>query len=149
MPNWCDNRLRIFGPPDEIEKFQRQATGHAPWLSEHERQTTAPSPLNFHRLLPVPAEVLAQHNGDVLEKWQVANWGTKWEADETELVDEWDTGVCYGFNTAWSPPIALLKSIGPNWPTLKFLLHYEELGCAFVGVCKVEDATCEDHCLNI
>lgn len=149
MPNWCENRLRIFGPEADLEKFKQQAVGHAPWLTDKETLSLPPSPLNFHNLLPVPLHVLALGDGDAVEKWQRANWGAKWEADETELIDESDSQLCYAFNTPWAPPIALLKSIGPDWPTLTFLLDYEEPGERFVGLCKVVDAVCEDHCFNL
>ena len=149
MPNWCENRLRVFGPQADLEKFKQQAVGQAPWLSEQELLATQPSPLNFHSLLAVPLHVLATKDTNALEAWQLANWGTKWEANQAELMDESDTQLSYGFDTAWSPPVELLKRIGPDWPTLTFLLHYEEPGERFVGICKMEDATCEDHCLNL
>lgn len=149
MPNWCENRLRIFGPETDLEKFKRQALGHAPWLTEQETLSLPPSPLNFHNLLPVPLHVLALGDGDALEKWQQVNWGAKWEASNVELMDESDTQLSYGFDTAWSPPIELLKRISPDWPTLKFLLHYEEPGEALYGLCKVTDDVCEDHRLHL
>jgi hypothetical protein len=147
MPNWCENRLRIFGPQADIEKFQQLAVGHPPWLNEQERQTNQPSPLNFHSLLPVPAEII--NLGTELEKWQLDYWGTKWEAAEVLLLDASATGLSYQFDTAWSPPIALFKSIGPQWPTLTFRLNYEELGCGFIGLCKVVGDNCVDECFNV
>jgi hypothetical protein len=149
MPNWCDNRLRVFGPPDDIEKFRQQAAGHAPWCSEADRRCLPPPPFSFHSLLPVPLHVLSGQDANAMAAWQLANWGAQWEPDETELLDEWDTGLSYAFNTPWLPPVKLLKSIGPEWPTLKFLLHYEEPGEQFYGLCKVADDVCEDHCLNL
>jgi hypothetical protein len=109
-------------------------------LTDQETLALDPSPLSFHHLLPVPLHVLAHPDGDELEKWQRANCGT---------IDESDSQLCYAFNTPWSPPIALLKTIGPDWPTLKFLLHYEEPGESYYGLCKVVDRVCEDHCLNL
>ena len=148
MPNWCENRLRIFGPEADLEKFQQQAVGHPLWLNEQERQTNQPSPLNFHSLLPVPDEII--NLGIALEDWQVEHWGTKWEAAEVLLLDN-NTGIAlsYQFDTAWSPPIALFKTIGPQWPTLTFRLNYEELGCGFIGLCKVVGADCVDECFNV
>lgn len=98
-------------------------------------------------LLPVPAEVLSL--GTELENWQVEHWGTKWEAAEVLLLDASATGLNYQFDTAWSPPIALLKAIGPQWLTLTFRLNYEELGCAFIGLCKVVGADCVDECFSV
>ena len=147
MPNWCENRLRIFGPEADLEKFQQQAVGHPLWLNEQERQTNQPSPLNFHSLLPVPDEII--NLGIALEDWQVEHWGTKWEAAEVLLLDNTGIALSYQFDTAWSPPIALFKTIGPQWPTLTFRLNYEELGCGFIGLCKVVGADCVDECFNV
>ena len=147
MPNWCENRLRISGPEADLKKFQQQAIGHAPWMSAAEQQASQPSQLNFHSLLPVPAEVLNLGTG--LEDWQVKHWGTKWEAAEVLLLDASATGLSYQFDTAWSPPIALFKAIGPQWPTLTFRLNYEELGCGFIGLCKVVGDNCVDECFNV
>jgi len=116
-------------------------------MSEQERQATNPSPLNFHSLLPVPAEVLIP--GNDLEGWQLEHWGTKWEATGVLLLDHSGTGLGYQFDTAWSPPVALFKSIGPQWPTLTFRLNYEELGAGFIGLCKVVGADCVDECFNV
>ena len=147
MPNWCENRLRIFGPEADLEKFQQQAVGHPLWLNEQERQTNQPSPLNFHSLLPVPDEII--NLGIALEDWQVEHWGTKWEAAEVLLLDNTGIALSYQFDTAWSPPIALFKTIGPQWPTLTFRLNYEELGCGFIGLCKVVGDNCVDECFNV
>lgn len=148
MPNWCENRLRIFGPEADLEKFKQQAIGQAPWLKEKDWLDPA-VPLSFASLLAAPLQLIATKDTNALEKWQQANWGTKWEANNAELIDESDTQLSYGFDTAWSPPIELLKRISLDWPTLKFLLHYEEPGEGFFGLCKVADDVSEDHCLNL
>ena len=149
MPNWCKNRLRIFGPQADLATFQQQAVGHPPWLSAEERQTCQPSPLNFHSLLPMPAELIAGQDPAAMEAWQLAHWGTKCEAESANLLGNFVTVLSYEFRTAWSPPLPLLKAIGSHWPTLTFRLNYEELGCGFIGLCKVVGADCVDECFNV
>ena len=42
-----------------------------------------------------------------------------------------------GFETAWAPPLAAFSErISADFPTLTFVLHYEEPGQAFAGECE-------------
>ena len=65
------------------------------------------------------------------------------------LVDEWAGHLCYVLDTAWTPPIPFLEQLARQWPTLKFLLDYEELGMGFKGITKAVGATLEDHCIAL
>lgn len=149
MPNWCNNRLQVLGPKEDIARFKQQATGHSPWLTAEDMANTPASEFNFHSLLQVPEEIVRSGKAAAGEEWQRAHWGTKWEGDNVELVDHWETQLIYGFDTAWSPPIELLQTIGPQWPTLTFLLDYEELGMGFKGITKIQDTENEDHCISL
>jgi hypothetical protein len=80
--------------------------------------------------------------------WRVENWGTKWNASDSVIDDEseyqGDKEVMIRFDTAWSPPIPVIKIAAERFPTLRFTLTYFECGCAFHGrfVCdggEVED----------
>ncbi len=81
--------------------------------------------------------------------WEREHWGCKWGACHAELVDEWDRHLLYTFDTAWAPPLAFLKNLGPRRPELSLLLEYEELGMGFKGLCKVTGSSVEDHCLSL
>lgn len=67
--------------------------------------------------------------------WCVKNWGTKWGFCRAELVDtdEESGWIEFGFQTAWSPPIPLVKKMGEVFPELTFQLRYYEGGNAFQG----------------
>ena len=41
--------------------------------------------------------------------------------------------ISFGFDTAWSPPMAWLKMAVSLFPELEFKLHYEESGGFFAG----------------
>ena len=43
--------------------------------------------------------------------WSIANWGTKWNASETQIFDK---GI--QFNTAWSCPVSVLKELSKHIP---------------------------------
>lgn len=106
-------------------------------------------PRNFHSLVPIPREVLAAGYEKAGYDWERENWGCKWGACHAELVDEWEGHLIYTFDTAWSPPTAFLKKLGPRWPVIVCVLEYEEMGMGFKGLCKVAGESIEDHCLKL
>ena len=55
----------------------------------------------------------------------------------------------YEFYTAWSPPIEFLQNVAVQWPTLLFVLEYEEPGVAFKGLAKFQGEIHEDHCISL
>lgn len=146
MPNWCSNTLRVFGPTEDVSRFKAQATGYSPWHATTEQEQTI---LNFHSLVPVPPEILAAGYNDAGYHWERDNWGCKWGACEASLADEWEGHLSYSFETAWAPPIAFLEKLAPQWPTLKFLLDYEEMSMGFKGITKAAGASVEDHCVEL
>jgi hypothetical protein len=145
MPNWCSNTLRVIGPVEDMLKFKEQATGHSPWDNTEEREQNI---LNFHNLVPVPPEVLSAGYEQAGYEWELKNWGCKWGACSATLVDEWEGHLEYAFETAWSPPIPFLSKLALEWPTLTFLLDYEEMSMGFKGITKVAGDAVEDHCLE-
>jgi hypothetical protein len=66
-------------------------------------------------------------------EWCVANWGTKWGFCSPKLEYEDEECLEYHFDTAWSPPIPLVKKMGEMFPKLKFILKYWEPGMNFEG----------------
>lgn len=146
MPNWCNNKLAIYGQVEDVKRFREQAIGYSPWHKIKEQNQNA---LNFHSLLPVPLEVLSAGYHTSGYEWELTNWGCKWGGCPSKLVDEWEGHLEYAFDTAWSPPIAFLTHLAPLWPTLIFLLEYEEMGMGFKGITKIKGNEVEDHCLNL
>lgn len=144
MPNWCNNKLHMYGPEADTQRFKVQAIGDSPWHKEDE-----PNVLNFHSLVPIPAEVIEAGYEKAGFDWERTNWGCKWGACHVELVDEWEGHLIYTFDTPWAPPLAFLQKLGPQWPTLRFVLEYEEWGIGYKGLCKVHGDAVEDHCVNL
>ena len=152
MPNWCNNRLAVYGPEQDVKRFKEQAVGDSPWDKEEKSNIwdqEKPNALNFHSLVPIPKSVLAEGYEKAGYNWEKANWGCKWGACHAELVDEWEGHLSYAFDTAWSPPMKFLERLGPQWPTLIFLLDYEEMGMGFKGICKAKGDVVEDHCVTL
>ena len=136
MPNWTCNILTVYGPEEDIKAFRQKAIGHSPWLTASELTVDKPEPLNFHSLVPVPDELLKAGYDKAGYDWEKANWGCKWGACNAELVDEEKRWLVYQFDTAWSPPVEFIERAAKLWPTLTFLLEYEELGMCFKGIAK-------------
>ena len=146
MPNWCSNHLTVKGEHDEAQRFKNQAVGHAHWekLPDHEK----PSPLNFHSLVTIPADVLQAGYEAKGYQWECDHWGCKWGACHAELIDDNGCELFYSFDTAWAPPIAFLERAAKQWPNLTFILEYEEGGMGFKGLARFQGEQHEDHCIE-
>lgn len=70
-------------------------------------------------------------------EWSLANWGTKWNAYQTFLVERQDEQATIGFCTAWSPPLPVIDELGHQWPTLSFVLDYEDIHAGFSGTLRL------------
>ena len=49
--------------------------------------------------------------------------------------------VKFTCQSAWSPPIPVIKAMSDKFPSLKFKLKYYEMGMGFKGVYTVEGGT--------
>jgi hypothetical protein len=148
MPNSCVNKLSVRGPELEVDSFRKRAMGHSPWPRQREEEGNQGNLLNFHSLVPIPPEVLVAGYDSAGANWERQNWGCTYGAFETAIVDEWESLVVYGFQTAWSPPIQLLKTIADQFPALTFLLDYDEPDQGFKGIARFKGQTAEHHCIN-
>ena len=149
MPNWCSNKLTVRGPAADVQQFKEQAVGHSAWSNPGEIQNEPPAVLNFHSLVPIPDEVLAAGYEAAGYDWEMENWGCKWEASNTTILDEREGRVEYEFDTAWSPPMEFLEAVAKKWSNLVFVLEYEEPGMGFKGMARAQGEVCEDHCVSL
>ena len=170
MPNWCENELRITGPPEEMDRFVREAQGTARRYGPMRKDASPPEKqmLCFHKLFPVPTELLKRSYGADMEHerdlpaidgctcgadWEIKYWGCKWgvsnENCQMTTAPDDDIEAGYWFLTAWSPATGFFEHMSKMFPKLRFELTYRELGLGFKGqfiVCngKVEVDVCED-----
>ncbi len=150
MPNWCTNKLTVMGSYEDVRAFRDKAKGQSPWQRqrEMEQEEEKPNLLSFHNFVPVPQDILAAGYNMAGHLWEVANWGCKWGAYQTRIIEEWDGLVVYAFDTAWSPPIEFMEKVAKQFSTLTMLLDYEEQSMGFKGIAKFKGETKEDHCLT-
>ena len=148
MPNWCYNRINVFGNENE-EKLKEV---HEIFATERP----------FNEIYPVPdfktipnskgelpkLEQMKNPDGSILWEtynfpdgknddrwyhWCVDNWGTKWEPDmHGNEMSDYDS-LEITFNTAWSPPEGVVEKLREKFPELSFQCFYDEPGCEIAG----------------
>ena len=166
MPNWCSNQLYITGDRVSVADFIKRVT-NTPEQTEKRRQKYD----ILQNLYPTPealtntisgffgkndpekqaelevkqAENRAKYGAKDWYDWNCNNWGTKWGDEDTDLVgSEGDTKIHFYFNSAWSPPIEGIAHISKMFPSLEFVLSYEEMGMGFYGLATFDDGCCLD-----
>jgi hypothetical protein len=123
MPNWCDNRLAIAGPPKVVQALVCELQGPN-------------GVLDFETLLPTPSDLIVAEPqrilpGDPTEfpdwyAWRHENWGVKWNAAEASRIGYGRTGrVRYRFFTAWGPPAEYLDFVAQRYPEVSMSLTFD------------------------
>jgi hypothetical protein len=107
MPNWTQNTLEVEGTKEDCKKFLAH-------MGEE---------MDFNKVIPMPEEV------DTRE-WSIENWGTKWNACDSEPVETHiyangkSVTLTYKFNTAWDTPREVITALWEKWPDLEFFGGY-------------------------
>ena len=149
MPNWCYNRITIYGDSEteaklkEIEEiFEKEnpfneiypipdfknipnEKGELPKLEQHFN----PDGSLFYETYNFPDG----KNDDRWYMWCVNNWGTKWDACDKSIDYEDSEILALTFNTAWSPPEGIVEKLREKYPELSFQCFYDEPGCESAG----------------
>lgn len=145
MPNWCYNTLLIEAEPQVISKIKAQLS--APYESKHQDlhsnewiTETVQKDLSFWNIIRPPADKMGEYygthgyangekQGDTESNWynwNISNWGVKWDACESELVDEDETSLNYRFDTPWGVAEGALIALSEQYPDVSFNLEFEE-----------------------
>lgn len=139
MPNWCENRLTVAGDKKQVDKFveQGKTEDHLLQMSQFIPYLKKFADLDkkankFNEGKPLNEQMKDGFNQGGYE-WRIANWGTKWDLVEGELVREENTKAIYHFDTAWSSPFKFVKTVSKQFPELTFEIHYEEMGMMVIG----------------
>jgi len=150
MPNYCTNNLTVTGDAKEIKRFHEAIT--AGDLQAHE---------NFRildNLFPTPKELkdtTKGYYGEGTEKqikqeemnkanlkkfgspdwyeWNCKNYGSKWSDFDGVFGQVSDNEINATFMSAWSPIGEGIRNVSKQFPTLDFVLSYDEGGMAFCG----------------
>ena len=104
MPNHITNKIEFYGNKEGINKVLEIIKGEEECI-------------DFDKIVPTPDNI---YQGELGEKerrlygknnwydWNVAHWGTKWNAYSSWLDEENNTIY---FDTAWSSPILVLDAL--------------------------------------
>lgn len=141
MPNWCENKLSIKGNAEDIKKFKDLAVGYSAWGSQE--VDDRPNLLEFHKLYPIPEEILKGGYDPAGYNWEILHWGCEWDPDYILLNPHTKSHLIYEFPTPWKAPLALLKHIAPQWPNLEFELFYTEPNGHVKGMARAKVNTFE------
>ena len=142
MPNWCYNHLEVTGDEKQLQKFVEKSTTNIERDDEFSFNGTYSMPktlritagphLSFIEKIKKYINIKL-YGHDNWYNWSIANWGTKWDACESNIQHNDIDYFTVSFDTAWSPPIAWIDNIMQDFPDLCFTLEYEEPGMCFGG----------------
>jgi len=119
MPNYCNNQLTLASGEDLLSVLN-------PYLIEATSNGYTEYSLDFQKIIPMDEELL---KGEDWYDWRVENWGTKWDAGEGRFNDD---QTSFSFETAWSPPLPIIKKLA-EITGQTFVLGYIEEGMFFCG----------------
>jgi len=135
MPNWVHNRLSVAGGSEHLVRFEQQA-GMPHTETWKEGSVLVDQDLSFWNFKrPEDTEAYFGDNGigSNWYRWNVDNWGTKWDACNVEKIYHGVTSLEYTFDTAWSPPLPVLQAMVEQFPDLTFEMRsVEEQGWGVV-----------------
>ena len=164
MPNWCNNDLSVCGKKKDIQEFEEKALDNSklsmnklvplPEALKNSRspQTIVPSKSFEKKFVeailkgedkPITKKIsealIKKYGADDWYRWQVNNWGTKWDIEgelaNTEIYGKKKNmkALYFTFDSAWSPPSDYIHKLIEMFPKLEFHLEFNEPGCAFKG----------------
>jgi len=138
----CDlatTRLKLTGPYSELIGFTVKG-----YSKEND--------FDFRQLLPIPQELVETEHQELSEEkknefiqkygfynsfdWRCENWDTKWNSEvltswnyESELPEDGQIEksgshqISILFNTAWCPPISLIRTLSKDYPNVTFEMY--------------------------
>lgn len=146
MPNWCDNDLFIYGSEEDLKKIKEQVANEA-------------GDFDFGKIIPEPTtpdyfkdnlsfEDMKEHPLNWYS-WRLDNWGTKWNASDSNIGQVGSGQLQVWFNTAWAPAVPVTLALSKQYPNVRIEHKYIEEGNDYCGVLELQngeelDGTWED-----
>ena len=146
MPNWCNNKVKVFGEPEQLAQVAKifkdeksifnNIIQSPDWKRLPNEKGEFPK---LHQELNKDGSVFYEtynfpdgKNDDRWYHWCIENWGTKWDVSELDI--EYDEEVLeLTFSTAWSPPEGIMQELKDKYPDLGFSCFYDEPGMEIAG----------------
>ena len=89
---------------------------------------------SFYQTVPRPFE-----ENDNWYKWNIKNWGTKWDTDDQLEIRDYGDSIEIVLQTAWAPPTSWARTCASKTPYLRIAISYREPGVGFCGRCVAEN----------
>lgn len=152
MTSWCTNNIRVVARPGKLaaikercagvddngevapfrfESIKPQPTSEGDQLKQEIDAATKGDPMRtaLSQLYRMTKRDLPEHNITMpmdLHLWRLCNWGTKWDvhARTTEVLPGDDILWEVVVETAWSPPIAVVRALAELFPDAGVTLEY-------------------------
>ncbi|MBT6761408.1 hypothetical protein HOA92_00035 [archaeon] len=115
MPNWSSNDLYVWGHQVMLDNFKRFINSMKEKTIKSKGELTE---LSADWFIPRP-----EFEDNNWFEWNSMNWGTKWDFSDSYREDHADS-VFFGFETAWNPPIPVIKKMSEMFKWLNFSIHY-------------------------
>lgn len=159
MPNHCENDLYFAGPEKEVQRFMA-FVGADKDTPEFDCNAVIPYPEKFKQMdeeakafaffgqMPNLTDDEREAAKKAYEakwgttqdgfnsggyKWCCEDWGTKWGAYDVSMYMNPRRGMCLSFQSAWSPPLPVIRKLFALFPAMQFEFEYFERGGGFCG----------------
>ena len=150
MPNWCYNRIDVYGDEDTVDQIKEIHDIFADETDPFNQIFRIPDFKNIPNdkgELPVLKQEFNKDgklmwetynfpdgkNDDRWYHWCISNWGTKWEPDIADIEYADSEQLQLTFSTAWSPPEGIVEKLRERYPELTFQCFYDEPGMEIAG----------------
>jgi len=145
MPNWCTNKLEITTQSETFLAGLKATLEHEA-VDENDRTgllnylCPQPSDLYYGALDSEKEKELSEQGILHWYGWNVANWGTKWEARVWQFECN-DNSITVWFDTAWGPPLTAIEQLVDLFADeaseheLSITHGFYEEGMDFLGLC--------------
>jgi hypothetical protein len=127
MPNWCENEVTVVAKIYKVNDVIVEPYSKDQIKEFKEYVTVGKYEFSFDAIIPMPENVKDTN------WWSIENWGTKWDADDVQVVDEDEDSITYSFDTAWSPPEPICEALRDKFPDLHISWFYRESGMEIAG----------------
>lgn len=127
MPNWVTNELVVTGDAAQLKDFKDKFFTFV----ENKKVPT------FNKIVPMPDE-----EKDNWYDWRVEHWGTKWDANYSEINAMASNMIDVRFDTAWSPPIEFFNTCADIYDKLRFECYFIDECNNFCGMFNIKG---EEH----
>jgi len=137
MPNWFYFQVEVDGTVEDVEQFVENVKGS-------KKYDTEGMEFDFNHFIPQPDNLFRENLSTDKEKeltaqgipnwyrWNNDNWGTKWNANCDDVVDDINGGMyTYYISTAWADPRPVLHRMIEMYPNLNFMITGEEESSAY------------------